>query len=194
MRHSATCGILAGGSSTRMGRNKALLDFRGRPLIRHQIELLSPLFEAVMVGANDPGPYAPFGVPVVPDLLPERCSLTGIHALLRGAGGGRVFVVACDMPFLNPALVEKLLAVPGEADVVVPESDRGLEPLHAVYGPGCVAAIEASARRGAWKATDFHARVRVERIRIRDAEWAVDGRSPFLNANTPDEWRTAAPE
>jgi FdhD protein len=176
-----------------MGENKALMEFRGKPLIQRQIELLSPYFKEVIVGANDPAPYAPFNVRVVPDLLPERCALTGIHALLKGAARRRVFVVACDMPFLNPALIEHLYATPGEPDVIVPESDRGLEPLHAFYGPGCVAAIEESAQRGAWKATDFYARVRVEKVRVRDAEWAVDGRSPFLNANTPDEWRTAAP-
>jgi len=193
MRHSATCGILAGGASSRMGENKALLPFKGRPLIQHQIEVLSPLFKEVIIGANDPAPYAAFNVRVVPDLLPERCALTGIHALLKAAQRPRVFAVACDMPFLNPALIEKLFAAPGEPDIVVPESDRGIEPLHAFYGPRCIGAIEESARRGSWKVTDFYPIVRVEKVRIVDGDWLVDGRSPFLNANTPDEWRTAAP-
>lgn len=193
MRPAATCGILAGGPSSRMGRNKALLEFRGEPLLRRQIDLLSPLFEEVIVGANDPAPFAPFNVRVVPDQLAERCALTGIHAVLKAARHPRVFVVACDMPFLNPALIRTLSSVPGEPDVVVPESDRGLEPLHAFYGPACIEAIEACAGRGAWKVSDFYAQVRVERIRIRDSEWLVDGRSPFLNANTPEDWRSAAP-
>jgi molybdopterin-guanine dinucleotide biosynthesis protein A len=77
--------------------------------------------------------------------------------------------------------------------VIVPESDRGLEPLHAFYGPGSIPAIEEAAARGAWKVSDFYPAVRVETIRIRDSEWLVDGRSPFLNANTPDEWHTAGP-
>lgn len=193
MRHSATCGILAGGAGSRMGQNKALMEFRGKPLIRHQIEILAPMFKEVIVGANDPAPFAPFNVRVVPDLLPERCSLTGIHALLKAAVRPRVFVVACDMPFLNPALIEKLYSTPGEPDVVIPESDRGLEPLHAFYGPWCLQAIEQSAGRQSWKVTDFYAGVRVEKVRINDKDWLVDGRSPFLNANTPEEWRTAAP-
>jgi molybdopterin-guanine dinucleotide biosynthesis protein A len=177
-----------------MGRNKALLEFRGKPLIRHQIEILAPLFREVIIGANDPAPYAPFNVRVVPDLLSEPCALTGIHALLRGAvAGSRVFVVACDMPFLHPSLIEALAEIPGRPDVVVPESDRGLEPLHALYGPGCLPAIEESARKGDWKVTGFYRAVRVERVRIQDGDWLVEGRSPFLNANTPDEWRTAGP-
>jgi FdhD protein len=175
-----------------MGSNKALLDFRGQPLLQHQIEILSPLFDELIVGANDPAPYAPFGLRVVPDLLSERCALTGIHALLKGARHDRVFVIACDMPFLNAALVDRLLAT-RDVDVAVPESERGLEPLHAVYAKGCLPAIEDSARRGAWKVSDFYASVRVERMRIREMDWAVDGRSPFTNANTPGEWRAAGP-
>ncbi len=190
MRHSVTCGILAGGASSRMGRNKALLEFRGKPLIQRQIELLSPMFKEVLVGANDPETYAPFNVRVVPDILRERCALTGIHALLKAAVRPRVFVVACDMPFLNPALIERLYAAP-EADIVVPESDRGLEPLHAFYGPWCVQAIETAAAKNSWKVSDFYAGLRVERVRVRDADWLVDGRSPFMNANTPEEWRDA---
>ena len=192
MRHPATCGILAGGASSRMGSNKALLEFRGKPLLQRQIEILSPLFDEVIVGANDPAPYAPFGLRVVPDLLSERCALTGIHALLKGAHHDRVFVVACDMPFLNAALVDRLLAT-RDVDVAVPESERGPEPLHAVYGKGCLPAIEDSARRSAWKVSDFYVSVRIERIRIREMDWAVEGRSPFTNANTPDEWRAAGP-
>ena len=60
-------------------------------------------------------------------------------------------------------------------------------------GPRCLPAIEESARRGDWKVTGFYGAVRVERVRIRDADWLVEGHSPFLNANTPDDWRTAAP-
>lgn len=188
-----TGGILAGGASSRMGRNKALMEFRGRPLVGRQLDVLRPLVDELLIGANDPAPYAPFGVRVVPDLLPERCSLTGIHALLHAATHDRVFVAACDLPFLSDRLIATLLARAGQVDVVVPESDRGLEPLHAVYRKSCLPAIEEAARRGAWKVTDFYARVRVERVRMRDADWSVDGRSPFLNANTPDEWRSAGP-
>src|SRR5260221_5822818 len=112
MRPPASCGILAGGAGSRMGRNKALLEFRGRPMIGRQIELLSPLFDEILIGANDAQAYAGFHVRVVPDLLAERCSLTGVHALLTAAKGPRVFVVACDMPFLNGALIEKLLTHP----------------------------------------------------------------------------------
>src|SRR6185436_6064223 len=98
MRHAATCGILAGGASSRMGQNKALLPFRGKPLLQQQIDLLSPLFDELLLGANDPAPYSQFKIRVVPDLLTERCALTGIHALLQAASRPRVFALGCDMP------------------------------------------------------------------------------------------------
>jgi len=181
------CGILAGGASRRMGQNKALLPFRGKPLLRHQLDLLSPLFPEILISANDAAPYSPFGRRVVSDILVEPCSLSGIHALLRTASAPRVFVVACDLPFLNPALVEMLLARP--ADVVVPESDRGLEPLHAIYSRSCVPAIERAAALGRWKVSSFYDGLDVELLRVRDREWMIEGRSPFTNANTPDDWK-----
>ena len=176
-----------------MGQNKALMDFRGKPLIRRQIDLLSPIFEEVIIGANDPAPYAAFGLRVVPDLLPERCALTGIHALLAAAKHDRVFVVACDMPYLHEVLINSLFLFLGEFDAIVPESEHGLEPLHAFYRKSCLPAIEACAARGAWKVSDFYASLNVRRPRILEKDWSTDGFSPFFNANTPDEWRTAAP-
>jgi molybdopterin-guanine dinucleotide biosynthesis protein A len=186
-----TAGIVAGGVSARMGRNKALLPFGGRPLLLRQIDLLRPRFR-LLVASNDPGPYAPFGVEVVPDLLPERCALTGIHAVLSASRTGWALVLACDLPFLSAALLDHLLRLRDGVDAVVPESDRGPEPLHALYSKTCLPAIEAAAEKDEWKAVGFHGSIRVARPRIRDAEWLTEGRSPFLNVNTPDDYGRAA--
>jgi molybdopterin-guanine dinucleotide biosynthesis protein A len=187
------CGILAGGASRRMGRNKALLPFRGKPLIQHQLDLLSPLFSELLISANDPEPFAPLKVRVVPDVLAEPCSLSGIHALLRAVTAPRLFVVACDLPFLNPDLIEKLLSIPPDFDVIVPESLTGLEPLHAIYSRTCLPSIEAAAAEGRWKLSAFYDGLWVDVIPIDERVWMVDGRSPFTNANTPEEWGQAEP-
>ncbi|HXG61350.1 MAG TPA: molybdenum cofactor guanylyltransferase [Planctomycetota bacterium] len=185
MPFPVTAGILAGGAGSRLGRNKALYPYRGRPLLARQIEILKPLFERVLVAARDPSPYAPFGVETTADVLPVRSALSGIHAVLSAARTDYVFVAACDLPFLNPRLIEEIVSAREGWDAVVPESDAGLEPLHAVYGRACLRAIEAAVARGEWKATAFLAGVRARIRRVRDAEWAVDGRSPFFNLNTP---------
>jgi molybdopterin-guanine dinucleotide biosynthesis protein A len=176
-----------------MGRNKALLPFRGKPLLERQLDLLRPLFERVLVAAADPTPYVAFGIEVVPDLLSERCALTGVHAVLSAARTQHTFVVACDLPFLNPRLIESLLSRRTGNDVVVPESNQKMEPLHAVYSRACLPAIEDSARRGRWKVDGFFASVRASVVPLRIDEWRVEGRSPFFNANTPAEWDSAQP-
>ncbi|HZE98678.1 MAG TPA: molybdenum cofactor guanylyltransferase [Planctomycetota bacterium] len=187
------CGILAGGASARMGRNKALLAFRGKPLIRHQLDLLQPLFSEILISANDPEPYSPFKRRVVPDHFAERCALSGIHALLKAATAPRVFVVACDLPFLSPDLVRSMIEIPGDFDVIIPESGRGLEPVHAIYSRQCLPAIEREAHAGNWKTTGFHQGLWVDILPVNDGQWLVEGRSPFTNANTPEEWRSTEP-
>ncbi len=187
------CGILAGGASRRMGRNKALLPFRGKPLIRHQLDVLSTMFSEILISANDPAPYAEFPLRMVPDVLAEPCSLSGIHALLKAAAAPRVFVVACDLPFLHPGLVRKMLEVKGDFAVVVPRTADGLEPLHAIYSRACVPAIESAAAEARWKVSAFYPGVRVDRLDVDVNDWLVEGRSPFTNANTPEEWNRAEP-
>lgn len=184
-------GILAGGRSARMGSNKAMLPFRGHPLIRHQIDLLAPLTDDLMIGANDPGTYEAFGLRVVPDVLQEPCALTGIHALLAAAAHPLVFVTACDLPFLNPDLIRHLLGHADGADAVLPLGARGPEPLFAVYSKTCLPGIERAAAAGLWRATGFLKGLRVREVPIREEQWLVDGRSPIFNANTPDDWRDA---
>ena len=176
-----------------MGRNKALLPFRGKALVELQRDRLAPLFERVVVAAADPEPYRPFGIEVVPDLLPERSALTGVHAILSAARTPHAFVVAVDLLFLNPRLVEWLLARRKRWDVLVPESDGKVEPLHALYSRRCLAPIEDAARRGAWKVDGFYPSVRTRVEPVRTQDWLVEGRSPFFNANTPAEWDSARP-
>ena len=184
MRHPVTCAILAGGESARLGRNKAFLPIRGRTLLETQLRMVRPLFDRIVIGARDPLPYVGFGVPVVPDLLAERCALTGIHAALSAASTEYVFVVACDLPHLRADLIADLLRRRPGADAVVPLSNRGPEPLHAVYGRSCLGPIEEAAARGNWGTAGFLARVRVVRPRI-----FASAPSPFFNLNTPDDLR-----
>ncbi len=130
---------------------------------------------------------------MVPDVFAEPCPLSGIHALLQAATAPRVFVVACDLPFLHPGLVRKMLDVAGDFDVIVPETPDGLEPLHAIYSRACVPAIESAAADARWKVTAFYPGVWVDRLEVDGGDWLMDGRSPFTNANTPDDWSRAGP-
>jgi molybdopterin-guanine dinucleotide biosynthesis protein A len=181
--------ILAGGKSRRMGRNKALLSFRGRPLVTRVYEILRPLFEDIFLVTNDPGPFDFVPCPKIPDRVPGKGPISGVDAALRHSRNPYVLVVGCDTPFLSHSLLKLLAGKTEGADLVIPCGPHGPEPLCAVYGKGCLPLIEESLLRG-----DFSLMALVGRLRTRDipAEEvaAVDpGFLSFMNINTPGDFR-----
>ena len=186
--------IQAGGESRRMGQNKALMPFLGRPLIAHLLDRLKNSADEIFVTAGQPGLYDFLGVPVYLDELPERGALGGLLTALRQAKHPALAAVACDMPFANPALLryqyELLLAE--KADVVVPSTEFGPEPLHALYRTAtCLPAVEAAVQRGEWKLSGWFEHVRT-RVLARDEWESFDPQHViFTNLNTPQDFQKA---
>src|SRR5689334_5519533 len=127
--------IQAGGQSSRMGEDKALKLFLGRPLVQRVIERLSPIADELLVTTNRPADYAFLNTRLITDLKPGRGALGGLYTAIASATQPLVAVVACDMPFVSTKLIETAsrLMVEEEADVVIAKGDEGYEPLHAVY-------------------------------------------------------------
>lgn len=126
--------ILAGGRSRRMGRNKALLDWHGTPLIAHIVRQLQPHFPEMLISAATQDEYLFLGLPVVLDEAPDRGPLMGLSRALEGSGHPWNFVVACDMPVLPIHHVNALYAQRDETDCVVARMEGGpREPLFAFY-------------------------------------------------------------
>ncbi len=188
--------VLAGGASSRMGRNKALLTLGGEPLIERVVQRLEPLSDDLLVITNapDPFPFLEGRVRFEPDLTgPGQGPLAGIASALAAARHPRVLVVATDMPFLNVALLRFLAELDPEADVVAPviAADRFPETLHAIYSQRALPAIQAQLAAGRRKITSFFPLVRVRLVeRDEIAPFDPHFRS-FWNANTPDEWAAA---
>jgi len=189
-----TVSIQAGGQSTRMGEDKALKPFLGRPLIERVIERLKPIADEVIVTTNRPEDYEFLGLRLVPDLKPGRGALGGLYTALASASGDIVAVVACDMPFASAMLFEtaRRLMVEEEADVVIAETSEGMEPLHALYRrEGCVPAIEAAIAADQWKVISWFPQVKV-RVLKPDETKAIDPSGLcFWNLNTPEEFAEA---
>src|SRR5215212_9866712 len=155
--------IQAGGQSSRMGEDKALKTFLGRPLIQRVVERLSPVADELIVTTNHPDDYRFLGLPLFSDLRPDRGALGGLYTAIASASHPIVAVVACDMPFASPALLEagSRLLVEEEADVVIPRlasgaeqagKSGGYEPLHAIYRRGtCLPAIGSAIDADQWK-------------------------------------------
>ena len=137
--------VLAGGASARMGRSKAALELRGEPLLRRVVRRLRlALPNVLVVGPPDLATLVP-DTTVLPDLTLGTGPLGGLHTALRAVTTPWVFVVACDMPFVAPALVRamaRLATVHADSDAVALRTTHGVEPLHAVYQRSCLAAVE----------------------------------------------------
>jgi molybdopterin-guanine dinucleotide biosynthesis protein A len=114
--------VLAGGQSQRMGRDKAFIEFEGAPLIARVIERVQFVCAEVIVVANDTDAYARFGARIVGDVYPGKGSLGGIFSGLQAARESYALAVACDMPFLNTALLRYLISLAPQFDVVVPRA------------------------------------------------------------------------
>jgi len=180
--------IQAGGKSTRMGgQPKALLELGGRRIIDRVVEVIRAVTDDTLIVTNTPELYASLGLPMVPDVFPDHGSLGGIYSGLKAAAGDAAFTVACDMPFLLPAVARLVTSRAGEADVVIPRVGTQLETLHACYGKSCLAPIEVRLAAGQFKIVGFFDDVRV--LEIPETEVA-SFRAPelvFMNVNTPDE-------
>ncbi|MEJ2184323.1 MAG: molybdenum cofactor guanylyltransferase [Gemmatimonadota bacterium] len=186
--------ILAGGNNSRYGAPKALVPVGGERIIDRVVRALRGATPDLVLVANRPELFADLALPTRPDLRPGLGALGGLFTALhwaREAGRPGVLAVACDMPFLSPTLLARVadLALDGEADVVVPESDsrRGIEPLCAYYGTQCIASIEAQLERGDRRMVGFHDDVRVLRIPQSDVRRFGSPDLLFMNVNTHED-------
>lgn len=186
--------VQAGGASSRMGEDKALKPFLGRPLIQRVIDRLSPIADEVIVTTNRPADYAFLNLRLFPDLKPDRGALGGLYTAAASASHPIVAVVACDMPFASARLIEGMsrLLVEKEADVVITKSDEGYEPLHAVYRRAtCLPAIEAAIEADQWKVIAWFPQVRVVELSAEEVKSFDPQGLAFWNVNTPEEFARA---
>ncbi len=183
--------VLAGGRSSRFGRDKALLEIGGQTLLqRSVVSVRDACGEALIVGPPERGQQAP-GTPVVQDEIPGIGPLGGIATALRARSGRSALVVAVDMPFLSVPLLRHLVELAGEADVVLPVVGGRGQQLHAVYGPACLPAIEAQIAAGDYKIDRFFPSVRLRRVDEAELRRFDPSLRAFQNVNTPEAWAAA---
>jgi molybdopterin-guanine dinucleotide biosynthesis protein A len=183
--------VLVGGKSRRFGRNKALEEFQGERLIDRQVRMLRSLFPEVLVIANRVEEYLDLDVTIVGDIIPGKGPLGGIYTGLIFAQGASVFVTACDMPFVQATVVEHMVRLAGDHDVVIPEKEVGLEPLHAVYSCRCLPHIKGMLDRGELQVTRFFPAVRVCRLSEEEIGQLDPRGLSFCNINTPGDMMRA---
>lgn len=183
--------IQAGGQSSRMGEDKALKPFLGKPLIQRVVERLSPIADEVIVTTNRPADYAFLNTRLVSDLKPGRGALGGLYTAIASASHSLVAVAACDMPFASRRFFENArnLLLAEEADVVIAKSEEGYEPLHALYRrETCLPAIEAAIDADLWKVIAWFPQVKVRTVSPEEIKVFDPSGLCFWNVNTPEEF------
>jgi len=189
--------VTAGGASKRFGSDKALVEFGGRTLLSRMCELVQHATGSVRVVAPR-GRYADRGVLIAEDRWPDEGPLGGIiTALLASEDSGSKrewnLIVSCDMPFLTREWLEYLCmrALASDAEVVVPQSAYGLEPLCACWRTAAAAPLRAAFDENVRKVTEAMKRLRMEVLD--EAHWKrfdSAGRL-FWNMNTPQDYESA---
>ena len=179
--------ILAGGKSIRMGQDKAFIEINGVPIILRVFAVLDRLFRETIIVANQKETYAELNIPVYSDLVPGQGALGGLYTGLLHSTFPYSFCVACDMPFLDRALIEYLLTRIDQYDAVVPRTSDGLQPLHAIYSKQCLEPIRHLLDLEKTKIMDFYPLIRLQIVDEKDFLTLDPERKSFTNVNTPDE-------
>jgi len=146
--------VLAGGISSRYGKNKALVEFHGIPLIERVLGVMRPIFRHVIIITNTPDKYSYLKLPMYQDIIKGLGPLGGIFTGLQVIPNSGFFV-ACDMPFLNQGLIRHMVEIKADFDLVVPRISGYMEALHSLYGRGCERKIESLINSGIYQVFRF---------------------------------------
>lgn len=179
--------ILAGGKSTRMGTDKAFIEFQGRTLLARAIDLARSVTPDVHI-IGDPRKFAAFA-PVVEDIFPGCGPLGGIHAALRSSSAELNLMLAVDMPFVTPDLLRYLISRAGNsaATVTVPHCGGGNQPLCAIYLRTFSDAAETGLKQGRFKIDALFAKGSAQVISEADLKRKGFFAEMFRNLNTPEQ-------
>lgn len=180
--------MLAGGKSSRMGRNKALLDVGGLPIIQRVADALRAVADRVTVITPTPEDYRFLRLPALEDAVTGAGPLGGIYTALRATRSDACFILACDLPLVRPALLRLLAEEAQGFDAAAPRTGDGDHPLCAVYGRGGLAQAEAQIDAGDLRVIRFLGRVRTRWVGPETWGRADPEGLSFLNVNTPETY------
>ena len=192
VRHApVAAAILAGGQARRMGGvNKAGLLIGRERILDLQLRLLRLVADPVFIVSSRGDDMATAGAEVLPDVIHGGGPLGGVYSALRHSPRGRTLIIGCDLPFLTRPLLERLTA-PSPAQVVLPRSARGYEPLCATWSADCADVIYHRIRGGELKATLVLNELRIEEIGPEFLATCDPHGLLFVNVNTPHDHEQA---
>jgi molybdopterin-guanine dinucleotide biosynthesis protein A len=179
--------ILAGGASSRLGRDKAFIKAEGMTLIERVVQRLQSVVEEIVLVTDDTPRFSFLGLPMVNDTFAGVGTLGGLHAGLATLQAEYGVAVGCDMPFLNPDLLRYLISLRSGYDAVMPMLGRYYEPLHAVYGKRCLVAIEETIEAGQRRIMHACSSAHVRYVEDTQMVPYDPGLLSFFNVNEPQD-------
>ncbi len=179
--------LLAGGKSRRMGEDKRSLVVGEQTLLERGLVVLRSIFQEVLVVIAQDSPPLDVDARVVRDLVPDCGSLGGLYTGLTQAATPRIFVVACDMPFLDQAVIAQFTSRRATADIVMAKLAARLHPMHALYGKRCLPVVEQMILARQLKIQEMvsHTSLRVQYVTEADLLTIDPSGRSFHNVNTP---------
>ncbi|MBP1709717.1 MAG: molybdopterin-guanine dinucleotide biosynthesis protein [Deltaproteobacteria bacterium] len=179
--------ILAGGESTRMGKNKAFIEINGQRIIDRTVFLFREIFDDVLLVTNTPLDYLELNVKIVTDLVPGKGSLGGVYTGLFFSSSPKAFFVGCDMPFLDRRVIHYFLSLAPTADIVVQRTKDYWEPLHAIYPRTLLKPIERLFQQGELTIFKAYQGMKVREVSEEELKPYDPDLHTLSNFNTPEE-------
>ncbi len=182
------CIVLAGGKGLRLGRDKALETVDGQSLLQRVVTQLSSFSDEVIIvtakGKSLPQFFDNPSFKIVADAYPGRGALVGLASGLAASKARYNLAVACDMPFLNPALLRYMLGLAAGFDLVLPRLNDMVEPLHAVYARSCLAPLERLLEEEHMKIDALFGLVKVRYVEAEEIDRFDPRHLSFFNVNS----------
>lgn len=180
--------VLAGGLSSRYGKDKAFLMINGVPLIERTVEKMKKVFHEVILISNEKKRLSYLGLPVFEDIKKGLGPLGGIHTGLLRMSNETGFFVACDMPFISEELICYMVSKKDNYAALVPAVGNEIEPLHAIYSKSCLRAVENLISADTYQVRLFYDYIHIKYINEDEIKRFTSPEQVFLNINTPDEY------
>ena len=174
--------ILAGGKSSRMGSDKGLIEFNGKPMIQHIIDRFNELNLPILIIANNPA-YSKFGYPVVEDLIKDKGPVGGIYTGLMTSNSDRNLIVSCDMPNISSQLLEHLINQSKGHPLTIPHHGQRLHPLIGVYSKSTLDSFKASLKNDQLRLSSICSALDAKIITLSD-DLKINLSADFSNINT----------
>ncbi|NKB80398.1 MAG: NTP transferase domain-containing protein [Nitrospirales bacterium] len=188
--HNTTGVLLAGGKSVRMGKDKKHITIEGRSLFERALSVLENYFPEVIVVYGDSS-QKPLTTQArsVHDLIPHCAAAGGVFTGLTYASFPQIFVVACDMPFLNPQLIDLMVSCDESMDIVIAKLKNRLEPLHARYSKRCLPFLETMIKERMFRMQELlNVKLLKRKIFTEEEIGLIDNKAlSFWNLNTPED-------